>query len=267
MHEFLYRFPNDKFYQNQMITRTRYNLDEKVMKEFPFPNKKCPSLLYHYTGKEENELTSYFNKTEINICYQIAKKLINCGVEPEKIGIITPYNAQKYKLWEKFYENKKFEKIKIESVDGYQGMEKDYIIYCTTRSNDYGLLGFIKAPKRLNVGLTRARKGLIILGNCQCLAKRPGILRDLVLFYSSQNLIVKGELENLEHIEKREIIAKPIFDEEDVDENNEYRNEIKFYQGVKIKSKKKNEKSEKKNGHHAPLININENNKINNNKK
>ena len=267
MHEFLYRFPNDKFYQNQMITRTRYNLDEKVMKEFPFPNKKCPSLLYHYTGKEENELTSYFNKTEINICYQIAKKLINCGVEPEKIGIITPYNAQKYKLWEKFYENKKFEKIKIESVDGYQGMEKDYIIYCTTRSNDYGLLGFIKAPKRLNVGLTRARKGLIILGNCQCLAKRPGILRDLVLFYSSQNLIVKGELENLELVEKREIIAKPILDEEDVDENNEYRNEIKFYQGVKIKSKKKNEKSEKNNGHPAPLININENNKINDNKK
>ena len=58
MHEFLYRFSNDKFYNNQMISRTNNILDENVMKYFPCPDKNIPSLFYHYTDLEECENNS-----------------------------------------------------------------------------------------------------------------------------------------------------------------------------------------------------------------
>ena len=262
MHEFLYRFSNEKFYQNQMITRTKNSLDKKVINEFPWPNKNNPSLFYHYTQSEEIEIKSYYNIAEIFHIYEIVKRLTKAGVEPENIGIITAYNAQKHRLWEKFYENQNYEKIRIESVDGFQGMEKDYIIISTVRSNENGFLGFLRSPKRLNVALTRAKKGLIILGNCQCLAKRAGIWRDLILFYLSQHLIVKGPLSNLDIVNKEEIISKNIYEEADDDNDNErfeLKNEMKFYQGVKIRDNGKRKKNNNNNINEqaAPPIKIN----------
>ena len=123
--------------------------------------------------------------------FGIVMKLKKIGVDVENIGIITPYNSQKLKLqYEKFY---KETKLRIESVDGFQGMEKDYIIISTVRSNSEGKIGFLASAKRLNVALTRARKGVFILGNVECLSKRHGIWRDLVKFYKGKKLIVKGE--------------------------------------------------------------------------
>ena len=263
-HEFLYRFSNEKFYHNQIITKSKHILNQNLMNEFPWPNKNIPSLFYHYTNPEEKEIKSYYNQTEINYIFNIVKILLKTGINPENIGIITTYNAQKHRLWERFYENKNYEKIKIESVDGFQGMEKEYIIISTVRSNENGFIGFLKSPKRLNVALTRAKKGLIILGNCKCLAKKNGIWRDLIIFYLSQHLIVEGALSNLDIVDKEEIISKEInvenYYDDDDDWKNEQKNEMKFCQGVKIKYNKKNKNDD--------FYNIKENNAappINNN--
>lgn len=67
-------------------------------------------------------------------------------------------------------------------------MEKDYIIISTVRSNQEGIIGFLSNKKRLNVALTRARKGLIILGNCKFLSKRSRIWRELIDFYVSKKI-------------------------------------------------------------------------------
>ena len=80
MHEFLYRFSNDKFYNNQMISRTNNILDENVMKYFPCPDKNIPSLFYHYTDLEECENSSYYNKKEINLIFSVVKKLVDIGI-------------------------------------------------------------------------------------------------------------------------------------------------------------------------------------------
>ena len=90
--------------------------------------------------------------------------MTKAGVHIKNIGVITPYDAQKKKLLEKFYD-KRFKELQIESVDGFQGMEKEYIIITAVRSNYYGDIGFLTSTKRLNVALTRGKKGVIIIGN------------------------------------------------------------------------------------------------------
>jgi regulator of nonsense transcripts 1 len=153
-----------------MKTNIQIKLDEKVMNEFPWPKKDIPSFFYHYIEPEGFENPSYYNIKEISLIFGMVNRLVKAGVNPQNIGIITPYNSQKYRLIDKFDE-KKYEDLRIESVDGFHGIEKDYIIISTVRSNVSGNIGFLTSAKRLNVALTRAKYGTIILGNAECLSE------------------------------------------------------------------------------------------------
>ena len=204
MHDSLYEFSNTHFYNNQIKTSNdmKIEIDENVSKTLPWPNPTKPLFFYNYTGDEEKSHNSYFNKTEIRMIKSVVYKLIKSGVLPKNIGIITPYNAQKYQLYGEFSNKPNiYEDLRIESVDGFQGMEREYIILSTVRSNDDGNIGFLSEKKRLNVALTRAQKGMIILGNYKCLRKHKGIWRELIDFYFQKGLIYQGPLSNLEKLE------------------------------------------------------------------
>ena len=221
MHKSLYEFSNKHFYDDKIITFGEIELNEEVKNNFPWPNKEIPTFLYHNVEPENRENNSYYNEKEMYYIYGIVHKLEKAGVKLNDIGIITPYNAQKLKLQFEKFNKEKFDDLKIESVDGFQGMEKEYIIISTVRSNKFGHIGFLKSPKRLNVSLTRARKGLIIVGNAECLAKRNGIWRDLIKYYYSKKLIVQGPLSELKPVSEEELPIPEIDEGEELEEDNE----------------------------------------------
>ena len=109
------------------------------------------------------------------------------------VGIISPYRAQ-VQLLRRMIKKREFFKpyrhlISVNTVDGFQGQERDVIILSLVRSNDEGQIGFLRDLRRMNVAITRARMKLIILGSVDTLTKHP--------FYKRlYEYIVKMNLEN-----------------------------------------------------------------------
>ena len=93
------------------------------------------------------------------------------------VGIISPYRAQvQYlkKLIKKYEFFKPYRRlISVNTVDGFQGQERDVILISLVRSNDEGQIGFLKDLRRMNVAMTRVRMKLIILGNKDTMTKHP----------------------------------------------------------------------------------------------
>lgn len=76
--------------------------------------------------------------------------------------------------------------IEIKTVDGFEGREKQVIVFSTVRNNDSGHIGFLADKKRLNVGLTRAKRGLFVIGSISTL--REGKMR----MTATKNIVGKG---------------------------------------------------------------------------
>ncbi len=96
----------------------------------------------------------------------IARSLIDAGLSAADIGIITPYRAQAERI-----ENEAgLEGVEIDSVDRFQGREKEAIILSLTRSNERGEIGFLAETRRTHVAITRAKSFLAVVGDFSTLA-------------------------------------------------------------------------------------------------
>ena len=201
MHPKLSEFPSNTFYDGNL--QNGVNSDERIYfnVNFPWPNVKKPTFFYHIVGKEEFSAsgTSYLNREEADFIEVIVKTLLKCTVKPEQIGIITPYEGQRCYIVSRMLKNCASTEIEVSSVDSFQGREKDYIIMSCVRSNNHHGIGFLDDPRRLNVSLTRARYGLILVGNAVALSNHQ-LWINLLDHYQKMNLLVQGQLGSLKEV-------------------------------------------------------------------
>ena len=120
---------------------------------------------------------SFINDEEANTVIKLMKILMKGKVSSESfsgtIGVVTPYSAQVSLIKGKIASDPEMRKLaldfsssfEINTVDAYQGRERDIIIFSAVRSNRNGQIGFLKDWRRLNVALTRAKCGLLIVGD------------------------------------------------------------------------------------------------------
>jgi predicted DNA helicase len=186
--ENIIRLASMLFYENKIepadiCKAYKLNLPNKPrLNEILDPEK--PVVFLNCRGWQEKEGKSVYNKAEIEYCKRIVEDLKEAGFSLEKVGIITPYRAQNKYLRLEIKEKG----IEIDTVDAFQGREKDIIIFSITATDDFK---FVANKHRLNVAMTRARRKLIFVGNLDRI-KVAGdeILLQIVKYISNMNGIV-----------------------------------------------------------------------------
>mmetsp|Transcript_17513 Transcript_17513/g.23151 ORF Transcript_17513/g.23151 Transcript_17513/m.23151 type:complete len:297 (-) Transcript_17513:116-1006(-) len=123
--------------------------------------------------------SSYRNEAEAHAVISFLKSFLrnNKGTTPLSIGIVTPYTSQVALLKSMMAHDSDFRSlaqsnplaIEINSVDAYQGKERDLMIFSAVRSNRNGKIGFLKDWRRMNVALTRAKSALVVFGDMETL--------------------------------------------------------------------------------------------------
>jgi predicted DNA helicase len=101
------------------------------------------------------------NPGEARLICRKVNELIEAGLNESAIAVIAPYAAQVRLLREML----SFEKLEIDTVDGFQGREKEAVLISLVRSNAEGQIGFLSDVRRMNVALTRARRKLLVVGD------------------------------------------------------------------------------------------------------
>ncbi|KAI2500123.1 hypothetical protein MHU86_14329 [Fragilaria crotonensis] len=120
--------------------------------------------------------TSYSNEAEAARIVEVLKDVLKNN-KGASVGVVSPYTGQVELIKELLSKDKEYEKlaanleapVEVKSVDGYQGRERDIILFSTVRSNRSGSIGFLRDWRRMNVALTRAKNGLIVVGDLDCL--------------------------------------------------------------------------------------------------
>ena len=178
MHPCLSEFPSNTFYEGTLQNGVTASERQHAVTDFPWPNPNRPMFFYCSMGQEEVSAsgTSYLNRTEAANVEKLVTRFLSAGTLPEQIGVVTPYEGQRAYLVSYMQRNgalrqQLYADIEVASVDAFQGREKDYIILSCVRSNDRQGIGFLADPRRLNVALTRARYGLVVLGNPKVFSK------------------------------------------------------------------------------------------------
>ena len=142
----------------------------------------------------EEEIQSYFNEGEIQILLKIYEQEL-CLNSQISLGILSPYSAQTYKLKQSFYQylTKQNLNLEINTIDSFQGSEREVIFLSLVRSNENGEIGFLNDYRRMNVALTRAKENLLIVGDSQTISVSPFYTRMLEYIHKSGKIFSAWE--------------------------------------------------------------------------
>jgi len=175
MHERIMSFPSREMYGGGL--RAHPSVAGRTLAEVLPPGTELdapPVLFLDTAGKgfedEKAETSdSRVNKGEAALVAARAKELLACGLAPTELAVIAPYSAQAALLRQLITEPG----VEIDTVDAFQGREKDAILLSLTRSNPDGQIGFLSDLRRMNVAITRPRRHLFVVGDSATLGGEP----------------------------------------------------------------------------------------------
>tara|TARA_B100000029_G_scaffold509403_1_gene598499 strand:- start:1108 stop:2928 length:1821 start_codon:yes stop_codon:yes gene_type:complete len=169
MHPSISLFPNQQFYEGKLEDGVEAS-QRPAPSGILWPDWDNPMA---FLPVQEGEVRSPDGKSkenpaEASWASRILEELLDGGeLKMSDIGIITPYAGQVRAIRDTMPE--RLDSVEVRTVDGYQGREKEVIIFSCVRSNSEGNVGFLADSRRLNVALTRAKRGLIVIGDPETL--------------------------------------------------------------------------------------------------
>ena len=189
MNEEIMRFSSDWFYGNQVESapevkfRSILDLDIPMTwidtSQFELPEDSNFSFKETFVGESFGRINKAEAELTLLVLEQYFEKIGKTRILDERldVGVISPYRAQVQYL-RRLVKNKEFFKpyrhlISVNTVDGFQGQERDIILISLVRANDDGQIGFLRDLRRMNVAITRARMKLIILGDASTMTRHP----------------------------------------------------------------------------------------------
>ena len=189
MNEEIMRFSSDWFYGNQVESapevkyRSILDLDIPMTwvdtSEFRGERTPLTSFTEQFVGESFGRINKAEAELTLLVLEQYFQKIGKQRILDERldVGVISPYRAQVQYL-RRLFKKKEFFKpyrslISVNTVDGFQGQERDIILISLVRANDEGQIGFLRDLRRMNVAITRARMKLIILGDASTMTRHP----------------------------------------------------------------------------------------------
>ncbi|KAL1968382.1 hypothetical protein VTN77DRAFT_1911 [Rasamsonia byssochlamydoides] len=192
MHDKIMRFPSDELYESKLIAADFVR--DRLLKDLPYEvqetdDTKEPLVFWDTQGGDFPEKTedediakkegllgeSKSNDMEAAVVVRHVRNLVEAGVKPEDIAVVTPYNAQLALLSQALKE--KYPGIELGSVDGFQGREKEAVVVSLVRSNPDHEVGFLGEKRRLNVAMTRPKRHLCICGDSETISRGSRFLK------------------------------------------------------------------------------------------
>ncbi|KAF8158282.1 SEN1 N terminal-domain-containing protein [Crassisporium funariophilum] len=199
MHPDISRLPSRIFYENRLLDGP--DMAHKTTQPWHIHKKFGTYRFFNVArGIEENSGRSIKNSTECQVAAELFGRLRQefSSVNFEsRVGVVSMYKAQIVELKRVFLARFKEAALKIDfnTVDGFQGQEKDVIILSCVRAGP-GLqsIGFLSDVRRMNVALTRAKSSLFILGNAPTLERSDDTWRQIVHDARSRSSLVDVDL-------------------------------------------------------------------------
>ena len=172
MHPAIATFPSDLFYGGKLLNGVSPP-ERRPLAGFPWPREEFPvAFLPINEGIEVDDGVSKMNEAEAQAACNAVQCLLEGGCSVSDVAVVTPYAAQVRlikRMTRQLVSRPPY--VEVSSVDGFQGREKEAVIFSAVRSNDHGSVGFVSDWRRVNVSFTRARRALIVIGNDVCLRR------------------------------------------------------------------------------------------------
>ncbi len=189
MHETIMEFPSRMFYDSQLVAHgsvASHRLQDLVPESVSAADMPVVEF-WDTAGAEwdeefEPDGMSKRNPREAKWVSQHVMQLVECGIQPQDIAVIAPYAAQ-VRLIRSLVN---LPNLEVDTVDGFQGREKEVVVVSLVRSNAKGEIGFLRDIRRTNVAVTRAKRSLRMIGDSATLSKHP-FYRQLIDFFEQQD--------------------------------------------------------------------------------